>query len=922
MTATSQKTTIYRGDSKSFDVGVALPVGVTLNSPSGVYYVANPATPNTALFAKPATMTQTAGAWTASVDLTQAETLIIPSGRLLHFVRVSDGAQRATVMVGELVTLNAPETVDLSGSPFAVSSDAAAVLAARNEAQAAAAAAAADRVLTGGDRIATGVDRTAVATDRGAAEAAAAAAASAASIDPGAPGGVAQLDAGGKVPTGQLPSAVLGTMQFQGVWDAATNTPAIPAAAPSNKGFYYVVAVAGSTVVDGEGEWAQKDWLVSDGASWVKIDNTDQVTMVAGRRGDITLAAADLSDLGAANGAASLDATGRAPEAQMPASFGAMKTKLARTIWVTDFAPLDVDGETTNVAGMQAALDAGDTVFFPPGRYIVSGARSQAADGLKLRAGHRIYGAGAASVIVHGPSSVYALSANQYNGGTANVADNMSDIHIRDLTFVSETGVFGEHDHMLNLHAVSRVLVERVTFRGWRGDAIYIGSGNVNGIERHNTQIAIRDCLFDGVNSENRNGISVLDCDGLKIEGSRFVNTTKVGMPGAIDFEPNPGSTWAIIRNCEIRGNRFVGGNEAAIGLLLLPNSTLTTPIQNFIIEGNFIEKPKGVNFLGDGASTGDATPSYGVVFRNNTVRGATTPFLIDGARGVEISGNVFEECPGMAEIGYTNPCYDNAVTGNTFRRCGGAVTDALWVRTVDRLTIARNKFVDCGKADLSGGRAINFIAGNTGSRIYLHGNEISSPLGRATYPIGAGGYTFDNGSCEDRDNKIISGGSASDFVANGSRVAAAPAGGTWQDGNVVWLKAPVSRGAIGYVRTGGAWLAIASPGMPGPSRAVFRNYAVSESFDCASFDEFSLNVQAGTALTYNAPTGMAQGQLLTIRVRNGSGGAMGAITWNAVFKLAGAFVNPANGHSRSIQFIYDGAVWIERWRSAADTPN
>lgn len=139
----SQKATIYRGDSAAFDVGVSLPAGVTLNSPTAVYYVANPATPNTAMFAKPATMTQTAGAWTASIDLTQAETLMVPSGRLAHFLRVSDGAQRATVMVGELMALNAPETVDLSGSPFAVSPDAAAVLAARNEAVAAAASAAA-----------------------------------------------------------------------------------------------------------------------------------------------------------------------------------------------------------------------------------------------------------------------------------------------------------------------------------------------------------------------------------------------------------------------------------------------------------------------------------------------------------------------------------------------------------------------------------------------------------------------------------------------------------------------------------------------------------------------------------------------------------------------------------------------------------
>lgn len=210
------KKTIYRGDDEI--VSLALPSTFTYTAPTVVYYVANPATPNTAMFAKAGTMTLTAGVWTARVDLTQAETLIIPSGRLAHFFRVSEGATRDTFSPGELLMINAPETVDLSGSPFAVSSDAAAVLAARNEAQAAAAAAALsaaqafdgtaavaraeaqkwatqtdaevipgqgfgskkyamdasasaaqtslDRVATGGDRAQTGLDRVATAADR------------------------------------------------------------------------------------------------------------------------------------------------------------------------------------------------------------------------------------------------------------------------------------------------------------------------------------------------------------------------------------------------------------------------------------------------------------------------------------------------------------------------------------------------------------------------------------------------------------------------------------------------------------------------------------------------------------------------------------------------------------------------------------
>lgn len=94
----------------------------------------------------------------------------------------------------------------------------------------------------------------------------------------GTANGYAGLDATGKVPTSQLPDSVLGTIQFQGTWNATTNSPTIPAAAAGNKGWYYVVQTAGSTNVGGITDWKVGDWLVSDGTAWRKIDNTDTFT--------------------------------------------------------------------------------------------------------------------------------------------------------------------------------------------------------------------------------------------------------------------------------------------------------------------------------------------------------------------------------------------------------------------------------------------------------------------------------------------------------------------------------------------------------------------------------------------------------------------------------------------------------------------
>lgn len=119
-----------------------------------------------------------------------------------------------------------------------------------------------------------------------------------ASTEKGAVNGVASLGADGKVPVGQLPESIGGGLNYQGTWNASTNTPAIPAAAAGNKGHYRKVATAGATNVDGITDWQVGDWIVSNGATWDKIDNTDQVSSVAGRTGAITLTLADIGGAG------------------------------------------------------------------------------------------------------------------------------------------------------------------------------------------------------------------------------------------------------------------------------------------------------------------------------------------------------------------------------------------------------------------------------------------------------------------------------------------------------------------------------------------------------------------------------------------------------------------------------------------------
>jgi hypothetical protein len=100
--------------------------------------------------------------------------------------------------------------------------------------------------------------------------------------------GVAPLGADGKLETSFLPASVLGQVEYKALWDASLGSP--PSVAPE-KGWYYIVSVAGSTSLSGVTDWKIGDWAIYDGAAWGKVDNTDAVSSVAGLVGVITAGA-------------------------------------------------------------------------------------------------------------------------------------------------------------------------------------------------------------------------------------------------------------------------------------------------------------------------------------------------------------------------------------------------------------------------------------------------------------------------------------------------------------------------------------------------------------------------------------------------------------------------------------------------------
>jgi hypothetical protein len=104
-------------------------------------------------------------------------------------------------------------------------------------------------------------------------------------------------------------------------------------------------------------------------------------------------------------------------------------------------------------------------------------------------------------------------------------------------------------------------------------------------------------------------------------------------------------------------------------------------------------------------------------------------------------------------------------------------------------------------------------------------------------------------------------------------------------------------------------------------AKPVTVTYGASIAATALSWTDFLIEPKDAAGFQIAAPSNGIAGQHITIRIKNTTLGALGGAVWSPAYKLA-PWKQPAAGMSRAIEFVYDGASWLEVSRTPEDVPN
>ncbi len=436
---------------------------------------------------------------------------------------------------------------------------------------------------------------------------------------------------------------------------------------------------------------------------------------------------------------------------------------------------------------LRRAIDTGFPVYMQAkmgsganGRWRVKQQDATGATSLINRSGIELFGDGIGNTELEGTDDTYWVLHCSSN--SSNNANNRRYLHFHDFSMIGkvDTQGFGEHAHLLSLSGVSNVIIERMAFIGFQGDGVYIGQGNIGGQEIHNERVTVRDCYFDGITNNNRNGVSFIDCITSLVEACTFVRCSRPGqngyayptlpngdidfpayyaqlaankmnpnwgpgMPGPIDYEPDGNN--AKIIDATVRGCIFWGcsGNVGAIGLQIPPNIPKGN-IRGILWEGNFFQQ----NFQRGGAemhvhvvrAVADpvvaADPPNQIVIRNNRGWGgynAQAVINVFSAKDVLVEGNSFTDYVGGHIWGYvadsrSMKVFGLRVKGNRFTRCASTGNGVMnQVFDAEDVIFDGNIYDDCGSGN--GFSCVWDFNTGTSKGVQILNNTITSATGK-----------------------------------------------------------------------------------------------------------------------------------------------------------------------------------------------
>ncbi len=487
------------------------------------------------------------------------------------------------------------------------------------------------------------------------------------------------------------------------------------------------------------------------------------------------------------------------------------------------------DGVTNDTAAFTAARAAHSILYVPDGTYVLLN--------FALTSNTTIICQSWNTIFLQIPNAVggqFVMGVNIGTGGSNDPSTNIRNITIKNGQFQGRIGAeaFFEQAHLLGLSAASFVTIENCYFYKWKGDAIYIGSSTSGGAERHNENIYIKNCWFDGFNQDNRNSISVIDGTGIYITDSLFERCTRSGMPGAIDLEPDVNFRYYRIRDVFIERNTFknMSTTSTCVAITLFADvGNPTIPYSNIQVRGNKFLTSNSFGTYIFYKITGGVTDSdtrLDILFEDNVFDGCLTPIFLAGCKGATFFKNIFKNYTAAIAVGNGDAINLQDILFADNRFLPGITTNNSIINiksSSKNIEFRNNEFIDVGKSDFSQGFPVIFSPSSsiTMTAFKFNNNKITSPTNRTTQAFASFGTTLFI-DCDFQTNyiKVPLG-----FViyGRGARVTAIPASGTFIQGDNLINSTPIEQGAattkyvvFGWVRvTSGAANVLGTDWMP-----------------------------------------------------------------------------------------------------------
>jgi hypothetical protein len=206
--------------------------------------------------------------------------------------------------------------------------------------------------------------------------------------------------------------------------------------------------------------------------------------------------------------------------------------------------------QTDDTAAIQAAIDeiagTGGTVLVPDGTYLVN---TEAANHLRLKS-HMTFKLSRGAILKAIPTDWGHLYSVLSIAGVSNVTvvggtlEGERDEHL---------GTSGEWGMGISIGRASHITISGVTSKKMWGDGFYVEGAT--------------DVTFCSVNAEEnrRQGLSIIEADGLVVTNSVFKNTRGTRPSSGIDLEPDFSSQ--KITNVRIQNSEFL--DNAGAGILI-----------------------------------------------------------------------------------------------------------------------------------------------------------------------------------------------------------------------------------------------------------------------------------------------------------------------------------------------------------------